>query len=116
MYKINVNSLQKRFEVNASGMFKKEEAIAFLDELEEKIKTINPKEYTLIIDAKDQKPSAQDVVPLQEKAINVYVSTPFAKRYSIVIDSAITTNQVKRLGKEKLLEKITFIQSIKEAK
>lgn len=116
MYKINVNSLQKRFEVNASGMFKKEEAIAFLDELEEKIKTINPKEYTLVINAKDQKPSTPNVVPLQEKSIKLYVSTPFAKRYSIVIDSAITNNQIKRLGKEELLENITFIQSIEEVK
>jgi len=115
MYKIEDDSTKKVLKVTTAGMFKKDEAINFINEFEKKIKTIDTKQYTLIIDAKEQKPSSTDVIPLQEKAIKLYVDTPFAKRYSIVMDSIITTQQIKRLGKNELLENFTFVNSIQEA-
>ncbi len=115
MYKIEADSTKKVFKVTASGMFKLDEAHAFVDELARKIKTIDPKKYTLIINAKDQKPSGADVVPVQEKAIKIYLDTPFIKRYSIVMDSFITTQQIKRIGKNELLDNFIFIQNESEA-
>ena len=115
MYNFEVNPAKKTFLITTSGMFKKEEAIEFIEEFEKKIKTLDPKQYTLIINAKEQKPSSPDVLPLQEKAIGLYLNTPFAKRFSIEFDSIITMQQIKRVGKNEMLDGFTFVNSLEEA-
>lgn len=116
MYKFEIDASKKIFKIVTSGMFKLDEAEAFVAELEKKIKSVDPKQYTLVLDSKEQKPSGPDVVSLQEKAINLYVDTPFAKRYSIVFDSVIALSQIKRLGKNKISKNITFIDSMDQVK
>jgi len=53
----------------------------------------------LIIDAREQKTVSPDTVQLLEKAMNLYSTTPFAKRYSVVLESIVAMSQIKRVGK-----------------
>lgn len=116
MYKFEIDAEKKIFLITAAGMFKIDEAQSFISEYEAKVKTIDPTKYTLLINAKEQKPSAPEVAELQQKAIILYMQTPFKKRLSIVIDSLLTMMQIKRLGNgEELLKAFIFVDSLEEA-
>lgn len=115
MFNFEINNTKKVFKITASGMFNLAEATAFVNELENNLTKIDAKNYTLIIDAKGQKASPVDVVPLQQKAMGIYMNTPFKKRYSLELDSAVTMAQIKRLGQQALLEKFEFVSSLDES-
>lgn len=115
MFKIDINPQKKLFHVTASGFFTVPEAQDYINTFKTKVKTIDPKQYTLLINGKDQKTASTDVTPILENAIGVYMQTPFKQRYSVVLNSAITMQQIKRLGNKEVLDSFTFFDSEEEA-
>jgi len=114
MIKISTDSSKKVIFVKVTGMVKKEEVVDYINELKNEISKINPREYTFIIDAKEQKALSQDAIPLMKDAFQIYVGTPFANRFSVVLDSAIASSQVNRVAKDDA-EQFTMLSSVEEA-
>lgn len=115
MIKIDIDPIKKTFKVTVSGMVTANEAREYLNNYEQSIKKIDPKQYTMIMDAREQKTVTQDVISLLEEAIKMYADTPFAKKYAIIIDSAVAMLQVKRVGKDDLSQQFEFVKSLDEA-
>lgn len=115
MYKIDTYPQKKLFHVKTEGFFTVEEAKEFIDDFKTKAKTIDPSQYTLLVDAKDQKTSNADVAPLLETAIGLYIQTPFKKRYSVVMNSSIAMQQIKRIANKEVIDSFSFFESEEEA-
>lgn len=115
MFKIENRVSNKTLVLTAEGFITEDEAKRLITEFKAKVSTINPREYRLVIDARNQKASSPAVVPLQHEALKLYMDTPFKVRKSVVIGSAITMSQIKRLGQHELLEKFDFVDSLEEA-
>lgn len=114
LIKIEVDSKKKAIIVTASGMLKAEEVSSYINELQDAVKRIDPSQFALIIDAREQKAVAPDAVPHLEKALKLYVDIPFAKRFSVVLESTVAMQQVKRVGKDEVNQFI-MVNSIDEA-
>lgn len=115
MFKIDINSQKKLFHVTAEGFFTVEEAQEYVNTFKAKASTINPSEYTLLINGRNQKTASADVAPILETAIGMYMKTPFKRRYSIVVDSAVAMQQIKRLGNKEVIESFSFFETEEEA-
>lgn len=114
MYKIEVDSVKKAVKIVVSGMLSQDEAKNYLEELSDTCSKINTNNYALIIDAREQKAVSQDTIPYMEKAMKFYIDTPFKKRITVVLESAIAMSQVNRVGKKEL-EEFEMAKSIEEA-
>lgn len=114
MYKIETEAAKKVIKVTISGLFSLEEVKNYLDELSTACSKVNSSEYALIIDAREQKAVSQDVIPYVEKIMKFYTDTPFKKKISVVLDSAIAMSQVNRIGKKEVGE-FDMVTSVEEA-
>jgi hypothetical protein len=114
MYNIEIESAKKVIKVTISGLFNLEEMKNYLDELTANCSKVNTSEYTLIIDAREQKAVSQDVIPYVEKIMKFYSETTFKKKISVVLDSAIAMSQVNRIGKKEVGE-FEMVTSVEEA-
>jgi hypothetical protein len=115
MFKIDINSQKKVFHVVTEGFFTVEEAKEYVDAFKTKVKTIDPSQFTLLINGKDQKTSSADVAPILETAIGLYMQTPFKKRCSVVLNSSIAMQQIKRIGNKEVVDSFSFFESEEEA-
>jgi hypothetical protein len=114
MVKLDIDSTKKVFLVKASGVLAAQEIQDFIIAFEENIKKIDARQYALIVDAKEQKTIAPDGAPLLEKVLKLYVDTPFKKRFSVVLESAVAMLQVKKVGKDNI-DPFTMVTSVEEA-
>ena len=114
MVKLEVDSAKKVFHVTVSGIVTAEDAQRYLNELEEKVKGVDPKQYILLIDAREQKTLTADATPLLEKCMKFYTETPFRKRFSVILESAIAMLQVKKVSKE-AVDEFIMVSSVEEA-
>lgn len=114
-YDFKVDSSKKVFTIVGGGMFSLEDAQNFMAEYRANVAKINPQDYVLIVDAKDVKVNSPEVIPLLEEMIGLYASTPFKKKFSVVIESSIAQNQVKRVGKDTLTSTFIFVTSYEDA-
>lgn len=116
MFKMDVDDSSKRFKITAGGFFTTDEGHAFLTEYQTKIQLFNPKEFTLIVDAKDVKTSGKDVSEQLKGMMMLYMSVPFKKRILVQQDSPTALLQTKRLAKEVPgFDTIEFVDSIEDA-
>jgi len=116
MFKMDVEKTKKVFTIIAAGFFSLQEGMDFISEYSSKTKEFDPKEFTLIVDGKDVKASAQDVAEQLKNMIMLYMSVPFKKRIVIQQDSAVATSQTKRLAKDiPGFDTIIFVNSMEEA-
>lgn len=116
MFNMEVDKSKKLFTIVAAGFFSMQEGLDFIAEYQAKSSEIDPKEYTLIVDGKDVKASAQDVAEQLKNMLMLYMSVPFKKRIIIQQESAVASSQTKRLAKEVPgFETIVFVSSMEEA-
>ncbi len=99
-YQFEVDKIKKVFHAEAAGFFSEEDGAAFLKDYIETTKTFPTKEYTLVIDAPELKPSSPEVAKMLGELLQKYMEVPFNKRFFITKGNPITTSQFKRLGKE----------------
>lgn len=114
MITLTVDSEKKVYKIEASGMLKANEVEDLLKQLEESARKYDPKQYILVIDAREQKAFTPETVPYLEKAMKFYTETPFKKRVSVVLDSAIAMQQVKRVSKDEVGQ-FVMVSSLEEA-
>jgi hypothetical protein len=114
MFKIETESAKKVIKATISGMLSLEDVKNYLEELSAICPKINSSEYALIIDAREQKAMAQDAIPYVEKIMKFYTETPFKKRFSVMLESAIAMSQVNRVGKKEV-ELFEIVSSVEEA-
>ena len=114
MYKIEVESAKKVVKATISGMLSLEDVKNYLAELSATCSKISSSEYALIIDAREQKAMSQDAIPYVEQIMKFYTDTPFKKRFSVMLESAIAMSQVNRVGKKEV-ELFEIVTSVEEA-
>ncbi|OPX46250.1 hypothetical protein CLHUN_00660 [Ruminiclostridium hungatei] len=116
MFEMEVDKLKKVFTIVAAGFFSMQEGIDFMNEYRSKAAQIVPEEYTLIVDGREVKTSAQDVAEQLKNMIMLYMSVPFKKRIIVQQQSAVAASQTKRLAKDiPGFETIIFVESTEEA-
>lgn len=116
MYKMEVDNSKKVFSIYASGFFSMQEGMQFIAEYQAKTSQINPNEYTLIVDGREVKASAQEVVEQLKNMLMLYMSVPFKKRIIIQQQSVIAANQTKRIAQEiPDFDTIVFVETPEQA-
>ncbi len=114
-YEFQVDNGKKLLLIKGSGMFSLDDAKSFMADYKKQITQIDVKDFTLVIDSKDIKVNGPEIVPLLEEMIQLYAATPFKKRFSVIIESAIAQSQVKRVGKNDYTTAFTFVPSVEDA-
>lgn len=102
--------------VTVSGFFTPEEAQAYITDYEKTVKTLKPEETNLILDGKELKASTQEMLPMLEACMNMYVRDKFKKIFMVKFASAVTNSQVSRLGKSTgLMDNVVMVDSVEDA-
>ncbi len=112
MYKIETR--QGVFLITVSGFIKKEEADAFMRDYNAKVKLANPPQTNLILDGRNLATSSQDMLPILEGCISMYIKDNFKKIYLVKIESALAMSQLKKLS-ENFMNKVVLVDSVEEA-
>ncbi len=116
MFKMEIDKLKKVFFITAAGFFSMQEGMDFMAEYQSKTSMFDPKDYTLIVDGREVKASAQDVADQLKNMILLYMSVPFKKRIIIQQQSAVAVGQTKRLAKDiPGFDTIIFAETVEEA-
>lgn len=98
-YQLKVDKVKQVFHAQASGFFSEEDGSSFLKDYDEITKTFPSKDYTLVIDAPELKPSSPQVATMLESLLERYMAVPFKNRFLVTKGNAITISQFKRLGR-----------------
>lgn len=88
-----------KFIIENSGLFTEDEAISFMNEYSDRVKTMDTKNTTLILNATELKVLPQDLMPLLQKCMELYMKDGFKNVFIIEFSSAITNSQIKRIAK-----------------
>ncbi len=116
MFTMEVDQTKKIFSIFASGFFTMQEGVDYINEYRTKTSQLDPKEYTLIVDGREVKASAQDVAEQLKNMLMLYMSVPFKKRIIVQQQSAVASGQTKRIGKDiPGFDTIIFVESPEEA-
>ena len=95
---MEVDSVNKVLHLSASGFFGEEDGNSYLKDYDAIVKTFPTREYALVIDAPDLKPSSQTVADMLGTLLEKYVAVPFKKRFLVTKGNVIAIMQFKRLG------------------
>ncbi|MFU7515850.1 hypothetical protein [Clostridium sp. HCS.1] len=99
-YQFDVDNIKKVFHAEAAGFFSEEDGKSFLKDYIDSTKEFSTKDYALVIDAPELKPSSPEVAKMLGELLHKYMEVPFKKRFLITKGNLITVSQFKRLGKE----------------
>ncbi len=99
-YQFDVDNVKKVFHAQAAGFFTEEDGESFLKDYNEATKTFPSKDYALVIDAPELKPSSPEVAKMLGVLLQRYMEVPFKKRFLVTKGNIITISKFKRLGKE----------------
>ena len=85
--------------IKNAGLFSEDEAKSFMAEYSQKVKTLDTKNTTLILNATELKVLPQEMMPLLEKCMELYMKDGFKNIFIIEFSSIITNSQIKRVAK-----------------
>lgn len=94
---MKLKPLTKELEIEFIDSFTEDESALFFNEYTREIKSINPHDYTLILDAKEMKVLQPQVVDILEDAYELYKETAFKKVIFKVSDNPIVKMQLNRI-------------------
>lgn len=116
-YQFNVDKVKKVFHAQASGFFSEEDGASFLKDYNEITKTFPTKDYALVIDAAELKPSSPDVANMLGVLLQRYMEVPFKNRFLVTQGNVVTISQFKRLGKgiSGWTESVQYVDDFNEA-
>lgn len=102
MYKIELKEKEKVFLVTMSGLMKKTEITAYINEFKKKIKSFNLGQYNIVLNIKELEAFSQDfgLLDLMEQAIILIINAPFKARYNTIPKSVVAAWQMERIGKK----------------
>lgn len=96
-YSVKVKPLTKELEIEFIDRFTEGESANFFNEYTKEVKSINPYDYTLILDAKEMKVLQPKVVDILEEAYKLYKETSFKKVIIKVSDNPTVKLQLNRI-------------------
>ncbi|HEX3043821.1 MAG TPA: hypothetical protein VHY08_03625 [Bacillota bacterium] len=99
-FAFNVIKNDKIFEIAVNGFFQEEDAKQFLEGYSTNVKSFNPKEYSLIVDASKMSIIKADLTSGLEQCFKLYMSTGFKKIIIITPEDVIEKMQFERLSKD----------------
>lgn len=116
-YQLNVDKIKKVFHAQASGFFSEEDGGSFLKDYDAITKTFPSKDYALVIDAAELKPSSPAVANMLGTLLQRYMEVPFKSRFLVTQGNIVTISQFKRLGKEipGWTESIQYVDNFNDA-
>ncbi|QUH21737.1 hypothetical protein [Alkaliphilus sp. B6464] len=97
-YEMKVDKIKKIFHLKASGFFAEEDGQSYLKDYDQLVKTFPTKDYVLVIDGTDLKPSSPKVAEMLGTLLERYIKIPFKTRFLITQGNAVTVSQFRRLG------------------
>ncbi|MDP4182998.1 MAG: hypothetical protein Q8942_18165 [Bacillota bacterium] len=103
------------FIITVSGFIKEDEANSFISEYNLYVKKINPSQTDLILDGKNLATSAQNMLPILEGCLKMYIKDNFRKIFLTKFESTITMMQIKKLNASQFLDRIIMIDSVEDA-
>lgn len=98
-FAIKVNSTAKTLDVLIVGTFTPQQVQDFLADYSAKVKSIDPKEYTLVADSTDMDILTQEMVPAMENTIRMYQQSGFNKLIVTIKKNPIMKMQLNRIFK-----------------
>lgn len=98
----------------SKGFFEKKDGVAYHQELLENIHSINTKEYILLIDSSEVKPTTGDAIPVLKECHKLFHETEFREKYFVETKSTTTFLQKLRTDEVGLYENIKLISSASE--
>lgn len=112
-YKMTLDKVKKEYYIYAEGVFTPEIGMAYTKEFMDKSKSIDPKEYTLVVDVKNLNTNTTDVAQMLSNVLKMYFSFPYKKVIMTKIGNAICMMQVKQLlANTPGHEKLEFVDSV----
>lgn len=100
MYTLKLDKVKKVFTATVGGFITPEMGEAFVKDYTKEIKGINPKDFTLVVDSTELKPSPADSIPILKGCFEFYMKDGFKKILMVEAKSATTNMQLKRVGRE----------------
>lgn len=97
MYSIELQG--KKLIIECSGLFTEDEAKAFIGDYQQKVKTLDAKNTNLILNCTELKVSPQEMIPMLQGCMELYMKDGFKNVFMVDFSSAITNSQVKRIAK-----------------
>ncbi len=85
--------------IKNAGLFSEDEAKSFMAEYSQKVKTLDTKNTTLILNATELKVLPQEMMPLLQKCMELYMKDGFKNIFIIEFSSIITNSQIMRVAK-----------------
>ncbi|WP_243387271.1 hypothetical protein [Bacillus kexueae] len=110
-YKIEVLQDQKIVFVTSEGYFNDLVVAAYKEEFLQKVDTINPIEFILLIDCRYQKVSGFGLEKELQNALNMYLTYGFKQIFFTRLKSRIAQEQLEALHQ---IEHVTFIHEPEE--
>lgn len=102
--------------VTVGGFITPEEGKSFIEEYESIIKSLDTKNTSLILDGRDLKASTQEMLPMLQGCMMLYMRDNFKKVFMINFASSVTNSQVARVAKEIGFDsKYEMVPSVEEA-
>lgn len=98
MYKIEKKEAEKQIFITVGGFFKPEDGEAFLADYNKHVNSVQPSNYTLVVDSTDLSASKADMLPILEGCFKLYMSNGFKKIIMINPSSVISKMQMKKLA------------------
>jgi len=103
------------FIITVSGFIKEDEAHAFINDYKATIKKIVPSQTSLILDGSKLATSSQDMLPILESCLKMYVADNFKEIYLTEFELATTTMQLRKLNADQFFNRIKMVKSVNEA-
>lgn len=116
MYKIILDTSKKLFIIAVSGVVDKTEGEKLYQDVIKNIKSTKSYEYSLICETSELEASTQDSILAMEKLMELYLSTPFRKRYCLTSKDIIKNIRLKKIGQDSFVDGFIAISSIDEIK
>jgi hypothetical protein len=96
MYRFSVDDINKIIHIEISGILKRDEILAFIDDKRKLFKQYLPKEYSLLIDAQRLDAISQDCIQLYQEVMKTGLD--WAKKIAVVNGNRMVTRmQMNRI-------------------
>lgn len=114
MYSFEINKTDKTMIAKVSGFFTEEEGKKYITDFQNKVKTIDPSIFSLIVEGSKLSTTSSKAVEGLKNCIRFYMSNGFEKIILVIPDSVTAKMQAQRVGTE-VGFKGDYVTSIDEA-
>jgi len=112
----NFDQKERAILVTVGGFFTPDEVKLFIEEYELIVKSLDTKSISLILDGRELKASNQEMLPMLQGCMQLYMRDNFKKVFLIKFASSVTNSQVARVAREIGFDKrYEMVSSVEEA-